>query len=169
MGFIVLTSTVLHLATLFVAAALFAAAALSDVRSYRIPNHLCAALLLLFPVFAATAPYAVAWHQNIFVFSLVSAAGFAAFWRGLVGAGDVKLLSVASLWAGPQWIAVLLAVMALAGGVESFVVGVAAFLKRSKNGCTLSFKKIKIPYGVAIATGGVTMLGLMAHPILLSD
>lgn len=169
MGFIVLESTVLHLATLFVAAALFAAAAISDVRSYRIPNTLGAALVLLFPVFAATSPHPVAWPQNIAIFAVVSAVGFAAFWRGLVGAGDVKLLSAASLWAGPHFLAVLLFVMALAGGVESFVAAVAVFLKRSKNGGALAFRKVQIPYGVAIATGGVTMLGLMARPILLSD
>jgi len=168
-GFIVLESTALHLATLGVAAALFAAAAVSDVRSYRIPNFLCAALLLLFPFYALTAPQPIAWDQNIAVFTLVSAVGFIAFWRGLFGAGDVKLLAVASLWAGPHWIAVLLFVMALAGGIESFVAGATVFFKRSKNGALPRFGKVQIPYGVAIATGGVTMLGLMAHPILLSD
>ncbi len=164
-----MTTTIIHLAALLAAAALFAAAAVTDVRSYRIPNALCAALLLLFPVFAATAPHSVAWYQNIAVFTLVSAAGFAAFWRGLVGAGDVKLLSVASLWAGPSFIAVLLFVMALAGGLESLVVGAALYAKRSKGGKAAQFAKAQIPYGVAIATGGVMMLGLMARPILLSD
>ncbi|MFA4995262.1 MAG: prepilin peptidase [Bdellovibrionales bacterium] len=169
MELIVLTLTSFHLAVLLIAAAVFVATAVSDVRSYRIPNYFSGILLLLFPVYVATSPLPIDWHQNIVVFSFVALISFSLFWFGLMGAGDVKLLSVASLWAGPSLIAVLLVIMALTGGIQSLVVAAVLGLKRSKNFGEPCLIKAQIPYGVAIATGGVTMLGLMARPVLLSD
>jgi prepilin peptidase CpaA len=164
-----LTITSFHLAILFIAAVVFIAAAVSDVRSYRIPNYYCGLLLLLFPVFAVTSPYPVDWIRNIAVFGIVSAIGFAAFSAHLMGAGDIKLLSVAGLWAGPHSLAVLLLVTAFVGGIESIVAAIALGLKLPKNDRMPRALKAQIPYGVAIATGGVAVLGLMARPILLSD
>ncbi len=165
----VLALTIFHVAALFAAALLFVAAAVCDARSYRIPNYFCGFLLLLFPVFAATSPQPIDWRQNAIVFGLISAMGFAAFLGKWVGAGDVKLLSVASLWAGPQFLVVLLAVTAFAGGVESLAAVIALYLKSSKTKETRCWTKTQIPYGIAIATGGVAMLSLMAQPILLPD
>jgi prepilin peptidase CpaA len=158
--------TAFHLAVLFIAAVILLAAAINDAYSYRIPNYMCGLLLLMFPVFVVSAPHAVPWLQNIFVFVLVSLAGFAAFLGNLTGAGDVKLLAVSSLWAGPHYIAMLLTVTAVAGGIESLVMAVKAYLRRSPDAHG-ELGKVQVPYGVAIASGGLVMLGMMAKPILL--
>ena len=93
-----------------------------------------------------------------------------------VGAGDVKLLSAASLWAGPHLIAVLLIVTAIAGGFVSLFMAVithrrnekeAASIEKSENKETIALSKVSIPYGIAIATGGLATLGMIIKPILL--
>ncbi|MGB9151997.1 MAG: prepilin peptidase [Alphaproteobacteria bacterium] len=167
-----LALTAFHVAIMVIAAAVFIAAALNDAWSYRIPNYMCGLLLALFPLFAATAPRGLDWHQNLAVFALVALSGFAMFLGNLAGAGDVKLLSAASLWAGPHLIAVLLVVTAIAGGVVSIVMAIVTHRRNreavaEKEEEKVSLAKVPIPYGIAIATGGLAMLGMMAQPILL--
>jgi len=171
-----LALTAFHIAIIVIAAAIFIAAAINDAWSYRIPNYMCGLLLALFPLFVVTAPREVDWHQNLAVFGLVAVSGFAMFLGNLAGAGDIKLLSVSSLWAGPHLIAVLLVVTAIAGGVESIIMAIVTYRrhrltaqKETAGGGEekLSLAKIPIPYGIAIAMGGLAMLGMMARPILL--
>jgi prepilin peptidase CpaA len=182
-----LALTAFHIAIMVIAGVIFIAAALNDAWSYRIPNYLCGLLLALFPLFVLTAPRELEWHQHLAVFALVAVSGFAMFLGNLAGAGDVKLLSVASLWAGPHFIAVLLVVTAIAGGVESIIMAIITYRRHLKGataelkdeamldavgqeggvGRKVSLAKIPIPYGIAIATGGLAMLGMMAQPILL--
>ncbi len=163
---VVLTLTSFHLPVLTAATALFAAAAFFDVRSYRIPNYLSAALLALFPFYALTSPSPLDWRQNAVVFAAAVLVGLALFLANLFGAGDIKLLSSACLWAGPHLIALLLTVTAFAGGVEALAYAAARGLKTRKVSC---LAKTEIPYGVAIATGGLVVLGALARPVLLSD
>ena len=162
-----MTLATLHGAVLFVAVAVFIAAAMSDARSYLIPNYTCGLLLLMFPLFVATSPFPVEWVQNVIVFGLVAVLGFVVFMTGQVGAGDIKFFSVASLWAGPQLIAVLVFVTALMGGLLSLVVLFALYVKRSKANENLRLIKTPVPYGIAIAIGGLSVLGKLAQPILL--
>jgi prepilin peptidase CpaA len=124
-------------------------------------------LLGLFPVFVATAPHEINWHQNAAVFALVTVAGFAMFLGKLTGAGDIKLLSVASLWAGPHLIAVLLVVTAFAGGVESLIIALLTQWRHRADTQAVKLHQVPIPYGIAIATGGLAVLGMIAQPILL--
>ncbi|MDR3450032.1 MAG: prepilin peptidase [Alphaproteobacteria bacterium] len=160
-----------HIAIMVIAAAIFVAAAVSDACTYRIPNYMCAALLVLFPLFVATSPAGIDWHQNLAVFGLVVISGFAMFLGHLAGAGDIKLLSVAALWAGPHLIAVLLVVTAITGGVVSIVMaGLTHYRHRkSETEDAPHLAKIPIPYGIAIAAGGLTTLGMIAQPILLPN
>ena len=155
-----------HVAILVIAAAVFIAAAVNDACVYRIPNYMCGLLLALFPLFVATAPHGIDWHQHGMIFGLVGLSGFAMFLANLAGAGDIKLLSVASLWAGPHLIAVLLIVTAIAGGIVSLVMALLTLRRQRAAGEETHLNKIPIPYGIAIATGGLTMLAMMAQPIL---
>ena len=69
-----------------------------------------------------------------------------------MGGGDVKLLTVLALWIEPEWFLRLLIVMALVGGVLTIVMGSWHIMRRQKD-------RIAIPYGVAIAIGGLWVLG----------
>jgi prepilin peptidase CpaA len=159
--------TAFHVAIIAVSASVFIAAAINDAYTYRIPNYMCGLLLALFPLFVATAPRSFDWHQHLMVFGLVAASGFAMFLGGLAGAGDIKLLSVASLWAGPHLIAVLLIVTAIAGGLVPIAMAIITHLRHRKIKEPTVFAKIPIPYGIAIATGGLAVLGMIVQPIFM--
>lgn len=155
--------TILHLATLIGAGTVLLAAAYSDARRYRIPNRLCVALLALFPIFVVTAPEAVALWQNLTVFALVLCGGFLLFAKGFIGAGDIKLLAATSLWAGPDFIAPFLFITAVAGGLLGATIAGVAFLRERKQENKVPLAKIPLPYGIAIAIGGICLLLLLSH------
>jgi prepilin peptidase CpaA len=158
-----------HIAIIVIAASVFVAAAFNDACTYRIPNYMCLLLLALFPVFVATSPLPMDWQQNLGVFALVALSGFVMFLGHLVGAGDIKLLGVASLWAGPHYIAVLLVVTAITGGFLSIVMAVITHRRQQRKSeeQRQQLARVPIPYGIAIAAGGLAMLGMIAQPILL--
>ena len=165
-----LTMMAFHIAVLLGAAILLIAAAIHDALHYRIPNRVCAAMLLLFPLFVYTAPHSFDWKQNLMVFALILASGFAMFMGHLAGAGDIKLLAVTSLWAGPHLVAVFLVGTAAAGGLVA--LGMAALTHyRNRNALInqhppISVAKVPIPYGMAIAAGGLNILYRLIQPIL---
>ncbi len=139
---------------------MFVAAAVSDARSYRIPNLACLGIGALFPLFAFTSPAELQWGQHIAMFCLVLAAGFVVFARKIAGAGDIKLLAVASLWAGPDLLGIFLFITAIAGGLLSLMLAAAHYWQNRKANPeeAVNIRKIPVPYGVAIAIGGLCVL-----------
>lgn len=156
--------TSLHVATLGFAALTLAAAAFYDVRSYRIPNYLCGFLVILFPAFVITASPPLSWHANLVVGVVLLAIGAVLLAFRLMGAGDVKLIAATALWAGPQLLGTFLMVTAFAGGALALALLFGMRLRDH----TGSWRKAQIPYGVAIAAGGLAVLGLTAKPALLA-
>lgn len=155
-----------HIAILLMAAILLVAAAVSDAVRYRIPNGICLALLLLFPAYVVTSPLGVHWEQNVMVTGLVLLSGFAMFLGNLAGAGDIKLLTVVALWAGPHLIAVLLIVTAISGGILAFGMAAMTYFRNRHNKEKLAVAKVPIPYGIAIALGGLNILYLLSQSAL---
>ena len=76
----------------------------------------------------------------------------------MMGGGDVKLLSALALWIVPANFLKLVIIMAVVGGV--LTLGFAAWhvVRRRKD-------RIAIPYGVAIAIGGLWVLGTSYLPL----
>lgn len=147
-------------------------AAYRDIASYTIPNRVCLALIALFPAFALTAPGAagtIDWTGHVLLAGGVMAIGFVLFALRLTGGGDVKLLTAVALWAGPSVFLQTLFVIALAGGVLSLLMfsrfrperpraaGVPLFAHRIAPAL-----KVHVPYGVAIAFGGVYLAHQLA-------
>jgi prepilin peptidase CpaA len=101
--------------------------------------------------------------------------GFAMFAMNFLGGGDVKMLAAASLWAGPKMIATLLLFTSFAGGILALVFAMAALYRAKKMRhepkseteiqADIPWHKTPVPYGVAIACGGVTALFLMAQAV----
>lgn len=153
-----------------VACALMLVAAVTDIRSYRIPNWISVALVALFAVRAAVAP--VSLIGSLTIGAIILAAGFVLFATRLFGAGDAKLMAALSLWIGPGLILEFLMATALAGGVVATVI---VFCRKavapSAVGATpqggmnvpddadpiLGGKRVSspMPYGVAIVAGGL--------------
>lgn len=161
---------VIHAAVLGLAALTLLWAAGSDLARFRIPNLASLCLLLLFPLFIATAPAPVPWEKHLLIFAVVFTLGYALYAKRLAGAGDIKLLAVLSLWSGPSFWFPFLCITAFAGGLLSLVFGLLAYLRHraSKSEEPLALAKTPIPYGVAIAVGGLCALAFLSHPDLLT-
>jgi prepilin peptidase CpaA len=144
-------------------AILLVVAGWQDLRTLRIANRLSLATVAAFVLWAAAgialgrmsvAALAMAIACGLVVFA-VTAAGFAG---GILGGGDVKLLSAASLFAGPAHIVDLLVVTALVGGVIGLAllagapIGPAA---PATDGTVRARLRTGMPYGPAIAVGGL--------------
>ena len=135
-------------------AAILVVAAVVDVRTFTISNRLNLTVAALAPLYWLSIPLApwpdVAIHlaAGAGVFVLLAAA----FYAGMMGGGDVKLAAALALWFSPQSTIKFLVVMSLAGGVLTLVVLGWHRAKRREG-------RPEIPYGVAIAFGGLAILG----------
>lgn len=127
-------------------------AAVSDVRSYIIPNYLSVLVAFAYFLFALTGKsdpvVALIVAGAVFVF------GIALFAANVMGGGDVKLLAATALWAGSTYIFPFLLVTALAGGVLSLAIILRPRLC-ALTGRTVTETAGDVPYGVAIASGGL--------------
>lgn len=153
-----MTDTI-HYGLLIALAIALVVAAFTDIRSRQISNWLNGGIALGAPLFWWASGLAL-W-PDIAMQLGVSAAAFAVF-AGLfalkmMGGGDVKLLTVLALWVSPAIFMQLLVVMALAGGVLTVAMVMWHTARRQKD-------KLAIPYGVAIAFGGLWVLAINYLP-----
>ena len=128
-------------------------AAVIDVRTFTISNGLNLTVALLAPLYwwSAALPLWPDVGLQVAVAAGVFAALAAAFYAGMMGGGDVKLAAALALWFSPLSTIKFLVLMSLAGGVLTLlVVGWHRAKKRSG--------RPEIPYGVAIAFGGLAIL-----------
>jgi len=149
------------------ASALLVAAAVCDVRSYRIPNVLCGGLALLFAVRAVAlgAPYPL---MHLPVAALVFVVCMVLFCRGLMGGGDVKLLAAAVLWIPPALVPAQILAVSVAGALIAVLLLLVRRTARTgilagAGGGTphAAFQDdAPVPYGVAIAIGTIAYLPL---------
>ncbi|MFL6782527.1 MAG: prepilin peptidase [Sphingomicrobium sp.] len=134
-------------------AAILVVAAAIDVRTFTISNKLNLTVALLAPLYwlAVALPL---WPDV--GLQLAAGAGvfvlFAgAFYAGMMGGGDVKLAAALALWFSPLSTIKFLVLTSLAGGV--LTLGILAWHRlRRRQG------RPEIPYGVAIAFGGLAIL-----------
>jgi prepilin peptidase CpaA len=136
-------------------ASLMIVAAWSDAIDYKIPNRLIVALLVLYPAFVLTAGRAIDWPLDIAVAVGILAVGLFLYGTGKFGAGDVKLIAATSLWAGTEHTLHFILLTGTAGGVVAL-----AYIVRMNFGWvvgqpTPSDKTKILPYGIAIAAGGL--------------
>ncbi|NTU76694.1 MAG: hypothetical protein HGA90_02610 [Alphaproteobacteria bacterium] len=160
----------LYTIVLALAALLVIAAATIDARSFRIPNLVPLALLALFPLYVFASPFPVAWIENLAIFALTLAAGLGLYAKKWAGAGDIKLMVALSLWAGPAYVLMFLFITTVAGGLLALAVAGITWrrARRAPETATVSLAKTPIPYGVAIAIGGLCTLIMLTHPVLPS-
>ena len=134
-------------------AAMLVWAAVVDVRTFTISNKLNLAIALMAPLFWwATgidlwpdAAIRVAVAVGVFLLFAI------AFQLGAMGGGDVKLAAALALWFAPGDTVRLIILMSLAGGLLTLVV-LGVHRARKKEG------RPEVPYGVAIAFGGLWLL-----------
>ena len=134
-------------------AVLLLVAAVVDIRTRTISNRLNLAVALLAPLFWLS--IALPLWPNVAVQLAIAAGIFlllaGAFYAGMMGGGDVKLAAALALWFSPASTVKFLVWMSIAGGVLTLVM-VGLHRLRGKPG------RPEIPYGVAIAFGGLAIL-----------
>lgn len=159
-------------------------AAASDFRRYLIPNQVSLGALALFPVYVLSAPAPVQWQWALAIAFALFALLFGLYLLRVFGAGDAKLLPVVVLWAGPKNLVLFILALAIASLILSGIVGLRAAIaqmksdamaeeaggaaavelsglarvRRAVNGLAhFQYLKVKLPYGVAIAAGGIVV------------
>ena len=147
-----MTSTI-HYGLLIALAIALVFAAFTDIRRRQIDNWLNGAIALAAPLFWWSSGLSL-WPEVALQLGVALAAF--AFFAGLfalkmMGGGDVKLLTALALWVPWDVFLQLLMVMALAGGVLTIAMGFWHIARRQRD-------RLAIPYGVAIAFGGLWVL-----------
>ncbi len=139
-------------------------AAIWDVRTYTIPNRLSVILIISFiPVALVAGLPASAIGLHLAVGLAVLIAAFALFSVGVFGGGDAKLLAATSVWFGSAMVLPFILAVAMVGGLLATVLllvraaPMPATLSRYGWAEKLYDRKSGIPYGVAIAAGGLVV------------
>jgi prepilin peptidase CpaA len=139
------------------------AAAVSDATSLLIPNRYVAAVGAAFVLHASGKPLDV-WLHGIEAAALLLAVGMLLFERRILGGGDVKLLAAIALWTGFADLPLLLLVTGLAGGALALAhLSPLHRLMPVRSGAAPSGEDLRsrlrqpVPFGVAIALGGVAI------------
>jgi prepilin peptidase CpaA len=137
------------------AIALFAAAAVTDAFSRRIPNPVSIALAalgllrigaaLIAGESALTAGLDLAAALGVFALAAL------AFRFRLLGGGDVKLLAAGALWLGAAALGPYLVATVLAGGLMAIAFVAWHFVQP----VSARTRRPSLPYAVAIAAGGI--------------
>jgi prepilin peptidase CpaA len=151
-------TAIINHASLLSAFVLLALAAVSDARSFKIPNFIPAGLILGFVVYAATAATTPPLLGTLVVFAITLGVGFLLFIGNIMGAGDGKFLAALSLWVGAAGLPELLLATVFLGGVLAFVVVGIVLVRNTVRKRAGSLRKTRLPYVIAIAGAGFYVL-----------
>jgi prepilin peptidase CpaA len=155
-----LISATPDLFALALAAGALVAAALADLNSYQIPNRYALAIALAFLFFALGG----GWHAALLGLAAGAVAftlGAILFAKGWLGGGDVKLLAAVALWVAPPLLAPFALVTSLVGAMLSMAMLTPLRRCLPAPPADLAHEtglRQPIPYGVAIAAGGLFVL-----------
>jgi prepilin peptidase CpaA len=142
---------------LAVLALMLLVAAAGDIRARIIPNKLNIVIALLAPLdWWALGASGDAMLIHIAVAAAALALFGALFAAGMMGGGDVKLITALALWLPAMTMLNMLVWMAIGGGVLTIIMLIVHALRRTPG-------RPEVPYGVAIV--GATFL-VMANDIL---
>jgi prepilin peptidase CpaA len=150
-------------------AGLMIVAAFEDLRRLLIPNALPLGLCLLWPLYILPAPSWMGVLGAVGCAAAVFIVGAVGFSRGFLGGGDVKLLTAATLWAGPAQLPSLLVLTGVLGGVLALFLMAPpgahlAVLARAKFGPATEpadhDMATPVPYGIAIAGAAIIVIFL---------
>jgi prepilin peptidase CpaA len=129
-------------------------AAFTDLRSRRIGNWLNGSIALAAPLFwwvsglSLWPGVALQLGLALVTFGVLSML----FALRAMGGGDVKLLTALALWIQPVLFLKLVIATALLGGVLTIAMGAWHIARRRRD-------RLAIPYGVAIASAGLWVIG----------
>ncbi len=146
--------------------AFMVAAALFDAWKFIIPNAIPVVLTLLFLVVALIWNDRVSFFEHIGAGVLVFSVGAVIFRFGVLGGGDIKLLTAVAFWVGWDRLGIyLLAVAILGGGLTLFLLALRHLLQRLYRPehplPQILRAGEKIPYAIAIGGAGIWIAPLL--------
>ncbi len=137
-------------------------AGISDFFTLKIPNWLNAVIavsVIPFVLFSDMPMELFAWHIIAGLVAFV--AGFVLFAANLIGGGDAKMLAACAVWVGWDALIPFAVITVFAGGALVVAMKVWVFFADRKDNKGMDWaqgllsKKPQLPYGIAIASGGV--------------
>lgn len=144
-----------------------------DVRDRRLPNKGVLAVAVLFfadALVTGSSLSAAGWHAVAAI--AVGALCVALYMTKMLGGGDVKLVTAISLWAGGTTLAATLMLVAITGlviallGLATRRLDPASCFGPMRTLALLSCER-GVPYGVALATGGIAAVLLPVLPFII--
>lgn len=151
------------LAALFV---LLVIISVGDIKARQIRNKHVVVTAALFVPFALAYPGMgfMQIAQHVGIGTIMFALTFFLFTRGWIGGGDAKLIPTIGLWVGPHGALPFILATAIGGALVALVLIIATARKRRLD---KNWRNLPLPYGVAIAMGGVLVTGQMYVPTLM--
>ncbi|HET6526111.1 A24 family peptidase [Sphingopyxis sp.] len=144
---------------------LLLAAAATDIRQRSIPNIIPLLIVIIFVVgWMAGFPFSGLWWAHGFHFSAALLVGMLLFYFGWFGGGDAKLYAACALWFSFSDAILLLFVTTISGAIIVVARMLILFARSSvassgpANGLRQKSSSRSIPYGVAIAAGGIVSI-----------
>ena len=150
--------------------ALLAAAAVLDLTTYKIPNVITGAMILLFVAFlviVALSGHSMSWSEtglHVLAGLLGLLVGMGMFAAGWVGGGDAKLFTAALLWLGFDALFDYAILVGLLGGALTFGLialrrhPLPSFMAKQTWLARLADREGDVPYGVALALAALIVL-----------
>lgn len=157
----------MQIIVLFIGIAILAVVAHGDVRTRRIPNEFIVGLLVLAAFRMALAGDPSPALYTLMAGAVLLVATFLLFWRGVLGGGDVKLMTAVALLVGYRDLFAFLFVMSVCGALVALaVLAVDRFgfrpMPYPQTTPVLEHQEVPaqltVPYGVAIAVAGIASL-----------
>jgi len=149
----------LRIAVAVAASLVLCFAAVSDIRTRRIPNWTVLALIGLFAIWMASDGGREALSA-LAAAAVALAVTVALYAFKILGAGDSKLFAAVALFGGLGYLPLLVLATALTGGV----IAIASLAARPQRALAMLSMRGKgdwgrgVPYGLAIATGGALIM-----------
>ncbi len=139
-------------------------AAISDLFTMTISNRLVLALVAAFAVLAPLAGLDIRTvGLDVLAAAIVLAVAFGCFAAGWIGGGDAKFAAATTLWIGWTNALDFVAMSAIFGGILTLAVlsfrrtVLPAFVVRQPWVARLHHESSGVPYGVALAAGGLAV------------
>ena len=145
--------------------AVWTVCALTDAATFKIPNRYVGVLVLAWPpslLLAGAEP--ALWTGGLMIGGALLLCGFALFAAGLLGAGDAKLIAASGLWIGPSAVLPFIFYTTVIGAALGLAIlrmrsmPLPAFAHGWEWLTALHARERVMPYGVAIALGGMIAL-----------
>jgi Flp pilus assembly protein protease CpaA len=132
-------------------------AALTDLRTFKIPNNLVLLLLVLYVLFAMIARTPFEILTDLALAAVIFAVLLWFYTRGVIGGGDVKFVAAACLWVGLHCALLFSITLLLLIGLHLFAAWMGWAATKSMAG------RLAIPYAPSVAGSliAVTLFGCL--------